>query len=688
MSDDRRVRRAGLVGCGYIAPYHLEAIRALEGVEALGVVDTDEERACRFAAQYPGVRVYPTLEEMVTAGADVVHVLTPPRSHVPVALAAVELGCDVLVEKPLGTSVEDCERLAAAAERSGRRVAVNHSLLADPQVLRVLGWVREGRLGDVVGAEYFCSSVYPEWSGGPVPPQYGDGGYPFRDLGVHGLYLLREILGEIQDVHVTYRQHGSDPNLWFDEWRAVVECARGSGHLYLSWNVTPLQTVLTVHGTRGSARADIGLTFSTARIARPLPKAIERVWNALEDSAPVLWQVPANAGRFVAGRLRPYQGLRNFVRQFYESLATRRPLPASVDAGTKVVHWLERAARPADAAKAARLASCRGGGSARIAVTGASGFLGRRLTERLLQRGEAVRILVRRPQKCPVGSDPRVEVVVGDLGDSAAVEAAVRGAEVVYHVGAAMHGGWAEHGRGTIGGTTNVVESCLAHGVHRLVYVSSLSVLHWSALDGATGVTESAPLEPRPEARGFYTRAKLAAERLVVEAVEKRRLPAVILRPGQIVGPGVPLATLCNGISVGQWLVILGRGDVVLPLVHVDDVVTALLLAAGASRIEPGTVYHIVDGEELTQRAIVERLGGGDGPRVVYLPRAAVGALAAGFEGLGRILGREVPLTRYRVRSSRASVRFDCSKARTELGWKPTVGVRGLRQASDNDCGK
>lgn len=671
-----RTLRTGLVGAGYIAPYHVQALAALPGVTIVGVTDLDQDRARRLAAEHGGLAVFPTLAALLDAGVDVVHVLTPPHAHAAVTLEALARGCDVLVEKPLATSVEDCDRIVAEAARLGRRVGVSHSLLGDPEVARALAAARAGRLGDVVSAEYFCSSVYPAWSEGPLPPQYRDGGYPFRDLGVHGLYLLRECLGEILDVDAAFRTHGGDPNLAFDEWHARVRCERGTGRIYLTWNVQPLQTVLTLHGTRATVRADVGLMYTAARRVTPLPKAVERMVNALQDGVPAVWAVPRNAVRFAAGRLRPYQGLRNFVAAFYRALETGAPLPATAEAGRSVVRWVESAARPADAAKAERDARFRGSVEPAIVVTGASGFLGRRLVARLLADGERVRVLVRRP---PAEADPRVEVVLGDLGDRDAVDRAVRGATLVYHLGAAMHGGWAEHQRGTIGGTRHVVDACLAHGVPRLVYVSSLSVLHNAALPGRP-VDESAPLEPRAAERGAYTQAKLAAERLVVEAVRERNLPAVIVRPGAILGEGTPAVALCGGIGAGNRLIVLGDGALTLPLVHVDDVVDALVLAA---RVAPtdGSVFHVVDEPAVTQRQLAQELGAAAGLRVVHLPQGLVELLARALEALGRLLGRGVPLTRYRLASAQADLRFDCTRARTVLGWAPRVGVRpGLRR--------
>ena len=137
-----------------------------------------------------GTRGLPSLEALREAGADVIHVLTPPETHAEVALAALELGCHVLVEKPLATSVEDCRRVQAVAERRGLVASVNHSLLFDPQVVRALETVRAGKLGEVVSVDILRGSAYPPFGGGPLPPQYRSAGYPFRDLGVHALYLL------------------------------------------------------------------------------------------------------------------------------------------------------------------------------------------------------------------------------------------------------------------------------------------------------------------------------------------------------------------------------------------------------------------------------------------------------------------------------------------------------------------
>lgn len=199
--------RVGLVGAGYVSEFHIKALKRLPNVRLVGITDIDVARA-KATAQSFGIAAFPSLKVMAAEGLDVVHVLTPPSSHVTVALEALSLGCHVLVEKPLATSVEDCDRLIAESQTRGLRVCVNHSLLGDPFVKRALALVKSGAIGDVLTIDYLRSSNYPPYRGGSLPLHYREGGYPFRDLGSHALYLLQEFLGNIEDVHAEFRTSG------------------------------------------------------------------------------------------------------------------------------------------------------------------------------------------------------------------------------------------------------------------------------------------------------------------------------------------------------------------------------------------------------------------------------------------------------------------------------------------------
>src|SRR4029077_976246 len=201
-------------------------------------------------------------------------------------------------------------------------------------------------------------------------------------------------------------------------------------------------------------------------------------------------------------------------------------------------------------------------------------------------------------------NDGNVEVFLGDLGDPAAVDRAVAGTEIVYHVGAAMKGSAHDYERGTLCGTQNIVDSVLRHNVQRLVYISSLSCLHAAIAQRGDVITEDCRVEPYPTKRGAYTQSKTAAEKIVRDAVRDRHLRAVLLRPGRVFGPGMTLLTPEVARKIGNSFVILGDGARELPLVYVEDVMDAIVLAADTSEFE-GSVFHIVDRTQITQNQVV-----------------------------------------------------------------------------------
>ena len=669
--------RAAIVGAGYVSAYHLRALKSLDWVNVVGIADPDLAKAQKLAAEFGIPSVFQSLEEMAAVKPDVVHILTPPQLHRDLSIRAMHMGCDVFVEKPMAESVEDCDMMIAAAKATGRVLSVNHSARMDPVVARALELVRAGAIGEILAVHFSRNSDYPPYSGGPLPAPYRRGGYPFEDLGVHGLCLIESFIGQFKNVDVRYRSTGRDPVLFFDEWHAVIEAESGFGSMYISWNSRPMQNELIVHGTRGTINVDCYLQTLSLQKVLPAPKPIQRMIGTTLVALGNLVHVPVNAVRFVTGRLKPNAGIHASVLKFYEALHHGEPPPVSADEGRRIVGWIERSAREADRAKTRALTSSPSLRPARVLITGASGLLGGALLRRLREGGQVVRVLMRRPMP-ELAADPDVDVIYGDLGDPQVVDRAVAGVDLVYHVGSAMSGGSAAFEAGTVWGTRNVVAACVRHGVKRLVHVSSIILLDHAGHTPGSPIDENYAYEPQPRLRGPYTQAKLDAERMVREAIEHQGLQAVILRPGQIFGRGSEKFAPAGTIAfAGRWIVV-GDGHLPLATVYIEDVVDALLLAAERDHVCGGT-FHIVDTTDtVTQNdyiAACRRILGSK-LRVLRVPGPVLMAAAVCAELVGRLTKVNLPLSRYRLRSSAPLGPFDCRAAREVLGWQPRIGAR------------
>jgi nucleoside-diphosphate-sugar epimerase len=238
-----------------------------------------------------------------------------------------------------------------------------------------------------------------------------------------------------------------------------------------------------------------------------------------------------------------------------------------------------------------------------------------------------------------------------------------------------MKGGWEEHECATVIGTQNVVAACVRNGIEKLVHISSMSVNDWAGSDDGV-ITEKTAYEPRPEERGPYTRAKVEAEK----TVRQSGLPSVILRPGQIFGGKIPLLTPAVARRMGGRFLILGDGEIRLPLVYIDDVVDAIVTALDGP-LKDAEIIQLVDPSAPTQNDVLSRIA--PDAKVMHAPRGLVFAAGRLSEPILGALGRKSPVSSYRLKSALARARFESDSAEKLLGWKPRVGVdEGIRRVS------
>jgi nucleoside-diphosphate-sugar epimerase len=311
----------------------------------------------------------------------------------------------------------------------------------------------------------------------------------------------------------------------------------------------------------------------------------------------------------------------------------------------------------------------------RILVTGASGFLGRRLVAALIEGGFEVRALIRTETQQALLGSLGAEPVLGDVSDRESLASAFTDVDFVVHA-AADTSGSIEAGRlSTIKGTRNVLELCSRYQVGKLVYISSCSVYGIAERTVESRVDENSPLEPHPDKRGPYSCAKFEAEQLVLDYIEVGSTATVCLRPGTIYGPcGEPYTPMLGFSRRDKLFAVIGNGRFVLPLVYVDNLVDAII-ASLLNKASDGQVYNVVDPERVDKELYMRNLIGKLYPeaKYFYFPYRLLFMIVLCQEMIFKILRGKPCLTRYRLISSQKSVVYDSGKIQRQLGWQQRV---------------
>lgn len=316
------------------------------------------------------------------------------------------------------------------------------------------------------------------------------------------------------------------------------------------------------------------------------------------------------------------------------------------------------------------------GAADRYLITGSTGFVGRRVLAALTRRGDDCRVLVRRGDGAPPG-------VRADLADTPSLNAACAGIDCVIHCAGYAHAFAArsgdearQHWQVNFEGTRNLVEAAGRAGVRRFVFLSSVKAM---AEPGETCANEDFPGEPE----GDYGMSKRAAEAAVLEAAGRYGMHVVNLRLSMVYGAGGRgnLERMGRLVRKGLFPPLPETGNR-RSLVHVDDVVAAILAVATDERAA-GRTYIVCGPEAPSGRQLFAALRAAAGLKPVNwsVPATPLRTMAAIGDGLGKLLGRRLPLNSEVLQRLLGSACYDGSRIQAEIGWRPVVHLKaGLQE--------
>jgi predicted dehydrogenase/nucleoside-diphosphate-sugar epimerase len=601
MQTSTKPLQIGFIGAGSMARAHARAIGRL-GVTAqiIGVFDADAETGDEFAAAYGGRR-FASIEELLTqTQPDVVHVCTTAGAHFDAAQQALLAGAHVYVEKPFVETTTDARALLALAADRRRLVCAGHQLLADPVYETLLSAAR--RVQPATRAESLLSFASPTLRHDASPRARIA---QLLDVVPHPLYTLVDAIERLAPgLPITLASCDASP----DAVEAIVIAGGVRGRLFVSLAARPVSSTLAIAGENGTLMADF-IRGCVTGVDNPGTSPIEKILNPVFDGAGLAVRSLVGVARRLANH-GEYPGLAPLIKRFYSSIRLGADSPTRPDHLLSVVDLYEQIAATVRASCPPERVQLAGRPSRAVrpdapivAVTGASGFLGRPLTRELARRGFRVRGIGR-------GKDPQQEGVHewvrADLSRDVPPEA-LEGAYAVVHLAAATSGGFPSHQRHSVEAAARVVDAAALAGVSRLVHISSISVVR-PPHGYRERLNESTPMADAPQTLGPYTWGKCVSERVLLDKAATAKIAVRVFRPGAFTDRRHPeLPGLAGRRLFGKWHLLLGRPSHAFAACDVE--LTAAAIAWSVEYFDDAPlVVNLVDPEIGTRRALLSQM--------------------------------------------------------------------------------
>ena len=347
--------KVAIVGCGKISDGHVEEIQKMpDRAQVVAVCDREILMAEQLATRYRIPKWYDDYERMLAVERpDVVHVATPPDSHLALSRMAFDAGCHVFVEKPLALNHRDAAALVASAEQARRKITVGYTYLFDPPALEMRRLLAAGALGEVVHVDSWFGYSLAGPFGAAV---LGDPNHWVRRLPGQLFHnnidhLLNKLIEFVDDdeprIHaMAWRRREPSPGGFTDEMpdelRLTFVGRRTSAHATFTSHVKPAAHFVRVYGDKNIAHVDYVARTVTLESGATLPSAIGRLVPAFGQAWQFLREGQRNSAAFARGDFQFFSGLNYLIAAFYEAIQDDKPVPISTRDMLRVSSWMDR----------------------------------------------------------------------------------------------------------------------------------------------------------------------------------------------------------------------------------------------------------------------------------------------------------------------------------------------------------
>jgi predicted dehydrogenase len=333
--------RVAIVGCGKQADAHATVLQQVDGCQIVGACDSEVLMARQLYERYKIASYYDNVYALLEGCApDVIHLNTPPHTHMELGRICLEAGCHVFFEKPLGLRTDEVERLIAVAQRNRRLITVGHNNQFNDSAIRMRTLVRDGVLG---GRPLHMESVWGYDLGDQRFAQslLGDKTHWIRRLpgGLlhniisHGIGKLAEFL-EGQSLSVVARGFTSDflrrihESDIVDELRVIINDEQGNtAYFTFSTQIRPMIRQLRLYGAKGSLVVDDMHETVTVTCRTDYKSYLNHMVPPLLYARQHCREALGNIRRFGKRELNFDSGRRRLVESFYRSIATDGEVP-------------------------------------------------------------------------------------------------------------------------------------------------------------------------------------------------------------------------------------------------------------------------------------------------------------------------------------------------------------------------